>query len=55
MKNNIIKKLLLPAILLTICFTSIKEPIIQKSLAENPSEQILPHSDFDDERNTEDV
>lgn len=55
MKEKNIRKLLLSTLLLTLCFTFMKEPIIQKTLVIDTPEQILPYSDFDDERNTDDV
>ena len=55
MNKKNIRKLLLSTLLLTLCFTFMKEPIIQENLATDTPEQILPYSDFDDERNKDDV
>lgn len=53
MKKKTTKKLLLPLCLMALCFMTMKTPVVPPTSPEVPP-QILPLSDFEEDRETED-
>lgn len=54
MKKNTAKKLLLPALLLTFCFTFIKAPVVPPTTPEDAPAQVMPLSDMENDTATTD-
>lgn len=54
MKKNATKKLLLPALLLTLCFTFIKAPTIPPTAPEDATAQVMPCSNLAETDSNED-